>query len=211
VTASTRQRGPSVSDEDGYFGNLWSRPLQIAKAIAALVTFAATISGLIFGLWPALKPAESPATKGATLSNATVDHVSFGQYLDRVTESRSPYRAAQLQRRGVLVIFDINVKGYTDKHLPLQWQLLDAQTGAQISQSRDLVFVPRANDDHNTLSIWVLVPSDRDRRFFVEVQLLDNRGAIPLGRIRTNRFSGNMTHVGIPFTAGGAQSPARSR
>jgi hypothetical protein len=190
VTTSTRQRGPSVSDEGGSFGNLWSRPAQIAKVIAALVTFAATMTGLIFGLWPALKPTEPPATKGATLSNATVDHVSFGQYLDRVTQSRSPYRAARLQRRGALVIFDLNVKGYGNEHLPLQWQLIDAQTGAQIDQSRDLVFVPRANDDHNTLSIWVHVPSGRDRRFFVEIQLLDNRGAIPLGRIRTNHFSG---------------------
>jgi hypothetical protein len=166
------------------------RPLQVAKAIAALVTFAATMTGLIFGLWPALKPTEPPATKGASLSSATVDHVSFGQYLDRATQSRAPYGPAQLERRGALVGFDVNVKGYVNKHLPLQWQLLDAQTGAQIDRSRDLVFVPRANDDHNTLSIWVQVPPGRDRRFFVEVQLLDNQGAIPLGRIRTNRFSG---------------------
>jgi len=166
------------------------RPHQIAKAIAAVVTFAATMTGLIFGLWPTLKPTDPPATKGATLSIEAVDHVSFGQYLDRVRLSRSPYRPAQLEHRGVLVFFHVTVKGYLNKHLPLEWQLLDARTGDQVARSWGLSFIPRAGADNNSVPIWVPVPRGRDRRFFVEVQLLDNRRATPLGRARTNRFSG---------------------
>lgn len=190
MTSSITQRSASVSEERaGILRKLRHGPLQLAKAIAAVITFAATMTGLIFGLWPTLKPAEPPATKGATLANASVDRVSFGQYLDRAALSRSPYRPAQLQRRGVLVGFDLNVKGYVDKRLPLQWQLLDARAGDQVGRSRDLFFVPRAGDDRNSLSIWVPVPRGRDLRFFVEIQLLDDRGAVPLGRIRTDRFS----------------------
>jgi hypothetical protein len=191
VSAPTKQRRSSASEEQaGLFRKLRLRPLPIANAIAAVATFAATMTGLIFGLWPALKPTDPPATKGATLSNTTVDHVTFGQYLDRDGRSRSPYRSAHLQRRGALVGFDLNVKGYLNKHLPLRLQLLDARTGDQVNQSRDFSFIPRATNDHNSLSFWMRVPTGRNRRFYVEVQLLDNRGAIPLGRIRTNRFSG---------------------
>jgi hypothetical protein len=190
MSASTQQRRSSVSQEKaGALDKPWPGPVQLAKAIAAFATFAATMSGLIFGLWPTLKPAEPPATKGASLSNATVDQVSFAQYLDRVTQSRSPYRPAQLQSRGAVVTFDLNVKGYPDKRLPLQWQLIDARTGGQVGQSRDLSFVPTATDDHNSLLIWMPVPRGRNRRFFVEILLLDAGGVIPLGRIRTHRFS----------------------
>jgi hypothetical protein len=158
--------------------------------MGAVVTFAATMTGLIFGLWPTLRPVEPPATKGAALTNVTVDRVSFGQYLDRGAYSRSPFRRAQLQRRGALVGFDFNIKGYLHKHLPLRWQLLDARTGDQVAQSPDLFTTPRADEDQNSLLIWVPVPRARGRRFFVEIQLLDDRGAYPLGRIRTHRFSG---------------------
>jgi hypothetical protein len=177
-------------DEGGSLHGARPRPVQIAKAIAAVVTFAATMTGLIFGLWPTLKPTEPPATKGATLSNPTVDHISFGQYLDREAQPRSSFRSAQLEHRGALVGFDLNVKGYTDEKLPLKWQLFDARTGDQVGRWGDRFYIPRAGDDHNSLSIWVPVAHGRDRRFFVEIQLLDNRGAVPLGRLRTKRFSG---------------------
>jgi hypothetical protein len=191
VSAPTKQRRSSASEEEaGVVGQLRLRPLQIAKAIGAVATFTATVTGLIFGLWPALKPTDPPATKGAALSNATVDHVRFGQYLDRDGRSRAPYGPAQLERRGVLVGFDLNVKGYLNERLPLRLQLLDARTGDQVNQARDFSFIPGATDDHNSLSFWMPVPSGRDRRFYVEVQLLDHRGALPLGRVRTDRFSG---------------------
>jgi hypothetical protein len=118
--------------------------LWIAKVTAVVVTFAATMTGLIFGLWPSLTPTEPPATKRATLSNATVDHVSYGQYLERAGFSRSSHRPAQLKPRGVLVAFDLNVKGYLNERLPLHWQLIDVPTGDQLNESRDLFYVPKA-------------------------------------------------------------------
>jgi hypothetical protein len=151
---------------------------------------AAIMAALI--LWPAGRTplsADDDYTI-ASLSNATVDYVDFGQYLAGVTQSRSPYRPAQLEHRGAVIGFDLNVKGYMNEHLPLHWQLIDARTGDQVDQSRDLLYVPKASDDHNSLLIWVPVPRSRNRRYFVEVQLLKNRGTIPVGRIRTKRFSG---------------------
>jgi hypothetical protein len=42
----------------------------------------------------------------------------------------------------------------------------------------------------NSWSIWVSVPPGRTRRFFVELELLDDRGTVPLERLRTRRFAG---------------------
>jgi hypothetical protein len=191
MSASTERQASGASVEQAassHSGGL--RPVQIVRAIGAAVTFAATVTGLIFGLWPALRPAEPPAAKGATLTNATVDRASFGQYLDRTGSSRSPFRPAQLDRRGALVGFDFNIEGYVGRDLPLRWQLIDARTGEQVRQSRDYFMTPSANEDKNSWWIWTPVPHRRGHRFFVEIQLLDDRAGVPLGRIRTDPFSG---------------------
>jgi hypothetical protein len=192
VSARSEQRESRISEGDaGFLQRLRRRAVQIAKAVGALVAFAATMTGLMFGLWPSLKPAEPPATRGAILTNATVDRVSFGQYLDRAALSRAPYRVAELEQRGVIVGFEFNIRGYLNKHVPLRWQLIDARTGDQVDQSRDYFITPRADEDHNSWSLWVPLPRRRSGRFFVEIQLLGNRRrAVPLGRIRTDRFAG---------------------
>jgi hypothetical protein len=188
VSRATEQR---VSEgRAGLAHTVRVRPLQIAKAVGAAVTFAATATGLIFGLWPALKPVEPPATKGATLTAVTLDRATRGQYLDRSFLGRSGYGPAQLERPGELISFDFKIKGYLDKRLPLRWQLVDARTGDQVAESRDLFIIPVANDDQNSWSIWVPLPRGRSRRFFVEIELLDERAAVPLGRVRSDRFGG---------------------
>jgi hypothetical protein len=187
VSGSTEQR---VSERQAGALRTWRLgSAQVAKAVGATVTFAVTMTGVIFGLWPTLKPQEHPATRGATLTNRTVDHISFGQYLDRIALSRSPYPPAQLKRPGALVSFDFNIKGYRNKALPLQWRLVDARTGDQVQRLRDLIVTPAASEDQNSWSIWIRVPRGRSRRFFVEVELLDDQ-THPLTRIRTDRFRG---------------------
>jgi hypothetical protein len=166
------------------------RTVQIAKAVGAAVSFAATATALIFGVWPTLKPDEPPVTKGATLSNVTLDRMSFGQYLDRTAQSRTGYQRTQLEHAVVVVGVDFSIRGYRNKHLPLQWRLVSVQTGDQIDQSRDLFLTPEANEDQARWSVWVTVPRGRDRRFFVEVELFDDRGAVPLRSVRTDLFSG---------------------
>jgi hypothetical protein len=168
------------------------QPGRLATTIVAVGVVAMMAMGLILGLLPALEPDESPAAKGAKLSNETLDRISFGQYLDRISVSRAGYRAAKLEQPGALVGLHLEVTGYKGKRLPLHWRLIDARTGGQVDRSRDLSYIPEATNDQNSWSIWIPVPSGRDRRFFVEVELLDDRGAVPvpLGRVRTARFGG---------------------
>jgi hypothetical protein len=186
--SESQEQEPPASESQA--SSLRLRPSRIAKAISAAVAFSATATGLVFGLWPALRPEMPPATKGATLSHTTVDHITFGQYLDRTATSRSGYRRAQLDRQGVLVSFDVDVKGYRTKRLPLQWQLIDARTGDRIARWTDHFLTPEANEDQGRWPIWVAVPRGHTRRFFIEVELLDDRGLVPLGHIRTQRVSG---------------------
>jgi hypothetical protein len=164
----------------------------------------AVVAGLV-ALWPSIrpqdppskparlsstKPQDPPATKAARLSKLTLDRdITFGQYLDRKQISRKPYRAAVLARRGAYVAFDFRVEGYKGKRLPLRWQLMDARTSDQLDQSRDIAIKPDATTDQGTWDVWVPLPRG-DRRFYVEVQLYDDKGLVPIGRLRTKRFPG---------------------
>jgi hypothetical protein len=159
------------------------RPLLGAAAIAIV------LGGSLL-LLPALRSEGTPPTKAAMLSRPTLDRrISFGQYLDRKELSRGSYGAAELGRRGVLVAFDFRIQGYKGERLPLRWQLLDTGTGDQVAQSRDVAIVPEADDDRGTWDVWVPVPRGADERFFVQVQLYNRDGDVPLARLRTATFA----------------------
>jgi hypothetical protein len=158
-----------------------------ARAIG--VGLAIAVIGGLFALWPSIKPQGGPATKAARLSNLTLDRdITFGQYLDRKELSHEPYSAALLARRGAYVAFDFRVEGYRGKRLPLRWQLIDGRTGDQLDQSRDVSITPGATTDQGSWDVWVPLPRGH-RRFYVQVQLYDNAGVVPIGRLRTEPFA----------------------
>jgi hypothetical protein len=176
-----------------------------ARAIAGMVGFAATVMGALFVLWPSLKPQAPPTDRGATFSHAQVEpDLSFGEYLDRIEQSRGPYGPADLARRGAYVEFDFSVRGYKDKELPLRWQLIDARTGAQLDHSRDLRIKPLVATDAGSWNVWIALPP-RARRLYVQVQLYDDGGTVPIGRVRTPTFANRLRR---PPPAGVAPRPA---
>ena len=160
-----------------------ARPAGIT-AIAALLLVGAflllTLKPHLFGSAP---------VKAAELRNPTLDrNISFGQYLDRKHVSRESYTPALLARQGALVTFDFRIEGYKNKRLPIRWQLIDAQTGDQAKQGSDVSIIPSADIDQASWDFWVPIPGGDDRRYFVELQLYDDREAVPIGRLRTATF-----------------------
>ena len=67
---------------------------------------------------------------------------------------------------------------------------MDARTGDQLAQSSDVAITPdaHAQTDQATWDFWVEVPRGANRRFYVELQLYDNQGTVPIGRLRTATF-----------------------
>jgi hypothetical protein len=159
-----------------------------ARAVAGAVGFVGALLGVVFVLWPSLKPDAPPVDKGADLARAQVEPgLTFGQYLDRIGQTRRSYEPAQLRRRGAYVEFDYVIRGYKDKRLPLHWQLIDAGTGAQLSQSADLRVRPDVDRDKGAWNVWVALPP-KVRRMYVQIQLFNDVGGFPIGRVRTPVF-----------------------
>ena len=149
------------------------------------------VAGVALLLWTALGShgQQAPPTKAARLSHPTVENLRFGQYLDRKGLSRQPYPAAQLARRGAFVMFDYRIQGYKSKSLPVEWQLIDADTGNQLGHARDTFITPGAQTDQANWDFWVPVPRGADRHLYVQLQLFENQGKFPIGRLQTKTFS----------------------
>lgn len=162
---------------------------RVARWTTGIIGFVGALLGVVFVLFPALQPEPPAATKGAELSDPAREELSWGQYLDRKDLDRAPYDAPALRRRGIFVEFDFAIEGYKGKSLPLRWQLIDARQGDQLAKSRDEFIVPEASTDKGSWAVWVPVPRRRAQELYVQLQLYEDRGEVPIGRLRTPPFA----------------------
>jgi hypothetical protein len=164
---------------------------RVGKGATGIVAFVASLLSVVFVLWPALKPDEPAPARSARLSNVTLEpNLSFGQYLDRIDQSRKPFPRSELEQRVAFAQFDFTIEGYKDKRLPLRWQLFDVRTGDRLAQARDVYITAVANRDSGTWQIYAPLPRGGRRRLQFEIQLYDDRNAVPLSRVRTQQFPG---------------------
>jgi TIR domain-containing protein len=165
------------------------RPWRSTAVRIGLATAAVLAVGLLLWFVLQLRGGEAPSTRQASLAHPTLEHLDFAQYLDRKAIDRDSYQPAVLRRPGAFVTFDFRIEGYKGKRLPLRWQLIDARNGNQIKQSRAVSITPDANTDSGSWDVWTPVPTGADRRFFVQVQLYNDRGVVPIARLRTETFA----------------------
>jgi hypothetical protein len=150
----------------------------------------ATLVALAFSLWPSLKPRDPPAVKGASLRNVRVDYpVRFRDHLRRAELPASGHTRDQLARVGALVQFDLAIQGFQGAKLPLRWVLIDAASGELVSQSKDVLFRPAAEDDRVSWQEWVGIPR-RHRAYYITLHLYDPGGRVPLATKRSKTFRG---------------------
>jgi hypothetical protein len=167
-------------------------PLRAGRAVAAVVSFTATVVGLVFVLIPSLKPEGPAAEKDARLSVISFeDNRTFGQYLDVIDHKGSEYGPAYRRRRGTIVIVGYSIHGYKSKALPLRWRLVDADSGDQVGATKDRFIKAEANVDRGSWPLWVQIPRGRTRRFYIDVQIYNDRGAVAIHSLHTRRFRGS--------------------
>ncbi len=158
------------------------------KIVVAGVSFVATVAGLVFLFVPSLQPEPPPPTKGVEISRVTLERVSFGQYLQRIRQTAEAYEEADLRRRGVLVEFNYAMQGYKGRRLPVLWQLVAESSGDIVDESDAYSIEPLANDDRGSWSVWIPMPRD-EGRYHVKLQLLNDKGIVPLDRQQTDTFT----------------------
>jgi hypothetical protein len=148
---------------------------------------------MIFVLWPSLKPDPPPMDRGASLSHAQVDPgLSFGQYLDRIEQSRKPYGPADLARRGAYV-----AEPTSSSTSPC------AVTRTSTCRCAGSCSTPGPGSSSTTQATCASRPTSTPtpaagtcgsrcqgaRRMCVQIQLYNDKGRVPIGRIRTPDFS----------------------
>jgi hypothetical protein len=138
----------------------WWRNLdRSVKAVAGLAAAIAAILGLVFLLWPDLRPDPTPDAASVEFTRLSVDHpVTRAQSLDRPGLPHTGFTAEQLAERGAFVSFDLSVKGYGGRRLPVRWLLLDAAGDLVGSQDRRILLAVDRNDVTLTHRYWTGVP-----------------------------------------------------
>lgn len=185
----SEQPGPR-SDEEVAEPPAKRSVLGLVTKIGGVATAITAIATLVFLFWPGLKPEPPPPEKSAELAKLTVDrNVSFRQYLDRVDLPADAFGRKELARLGVFLQFRIETTGFKGKKLPLKWELFNAKSGDQVGESQATLIHPSANTDSLSWHAWVPLPR-RKGPFFVLVQLLNEKGAVPLDRLQTKPFPG---------------------
>jgi hypothetical protein len=169
---------------------LRSLPARIARWASASVGFVAALLGVIVVLVPSVVPKGESGTRGASLTDVTAVDLGYGQYLDRIGQSRRPYDAAALRERGVLVRYNASAEGYKDKKLTIRAQLIDVGTQEQITASDAWSLEPQAavKDDGN-LPIWLPLEAGLGGTLVhVEMELSYGHGELPIKRAESPQF-----------------------
>ena len=116
--------------------------------------------------------------------------VTFGQYLARRGYARGSMSAAFLARRGVLVRFHYAARGFRNKALPLESQLIDDGTHDLVGGTERGVSIKlQTNDEAGDWYVWTRVPATR-HTYHVVVTLYQPNGQVPIGTVDTDPFAG---------------------
>lgn len=104
---------------------------------------------------------------------------------------RPTLRPSALLSEAPLASFRVEIIGYKEKHLPLDWQLFDASTGEELVEERSITFEPTVNEDTANWDVWVPLPR-RKGKFFLSIELLleKEHGFVVLSRLQTKPFPG---------------------
>ena len=148
-------------------------------------------TALIFTFAPDWVPSGDPPAQSATLSELRVDsEATFRKYLQRVDQPTRGYTERQLQRRGALLDFRVQIEGFRGKPLLLKWELFD-QSGTQINESKAIRITPTNETNEATWQFWVPLPRG-DGSYDAFVELIEQKPShqLKLASLRADGLRG---------------------
>jgi hypothetical protein len=182
-------RRPRRADE-----SRWKRPTPSALLALAgtIIGIVSGIVGLVFLFKPDLQPSGEAAKEAATLSQLRMKpNASFREYLARVDLPASAYEERHLDRRGALLRFRVSITGFEGDRLILKWELFEAASGEQISESKATTITPTTETNEANWHFWVPLPR-RAGEFYAVVELKQQKKhhLLALDTLQTDPFSG---------------------
>lgn len=163
-------------------------PMTYVTQTGAVIAVLSGLAGFVFLLVPQLKPEPPPAKRSVTIELLSfAPGVSFREYLLRTNLPTGLYTPRKLAERVALVQFRYQSVGYRGEALPIRSELFDADSRDQVHELEAISLAIDVNDESGVWHAYAPLPARRGR-YFLLVQLMDPRGAVPLDRLETETF-----------------------
>jgi hypothetical protein len=177
--------------------------MRLAKQAGVVVGLVSGVAGLLFLFFPGLRPGTgggSAADQLPMISAVTATPgVTQGAFLASHDRKPTGFTKAQLAVVGSSISAQIQIFGYRGKHLPLEYQVLDAKTQQPVATGRPFLMTPDVDRVSRPWWEWVPRPARRGS-YYVEVKLFDEHGVAALACGTSNSFggTGGFTNVAAP-------------
>jgi hypothetical protein len=160
----------------------------IASGVVSLVGGIVT---LFFLFLPGCQPKAQLDEGTGSISAVGVERgVTFGDYLRRRHLDRGTITRRFLARRGVLVRYHYEARGFKHKALPLESQLIDdTHDGKLVLTNSGSRITPDTNNETRDDWLWSEVPRTTDT-YHLEVTLYQPGGGSAIGTFSTDKFAG---------------------
>jgi hypothetical protein len=194
-----------ASADGGGSGAPWWRTALTGRPsvgqIAAVVGLIGSVVGLVFLFKPDWRPQPSPDIGVVEVTAVGKPRpASYRRYLERLRLPAYDLTEQYLSRRGLLIDFRYEADGFRGERLPIQWELVDANTnervippGTELADPTwdDAVGIePSTNDEAAEWFVWVPSPGARGT-YYVTVTIYQPREGdveIPLADFETPQF-----------------------
>lgn len=115
-------------------------------------------------------------TTRIVVQDLRTSRLTFGQYLDNLSEPKSGFSRARLHEQGLFMVARVRLVGYRGRTMPVEWHIFDAASNDQVRLLRSTARAD-SSDDTATDPRWYH-PRHTGHRYYLEyVVYTDHAGA----------------------------------
>jgi hypothetical protein len=192
--SKTRRRQPAASQSQALRDSPPSegRTMSLVKQGGVVVGLISGVIGLFFLLFPQFRPERNTPTpdQSASVTGFVLNpRTTQGQFLDYAGRSKRGFTTQQLDIVGASAFARVQLVGYRGKHLTLERQVIDTQTGNLVGQARDFLVTPPADKVTHRWADWAPLPSGRGSYMFV-IKVLGEKESGEIACGQSENFGG---------------------